>query len=495
MIQTPDVNAGTDASRRALNPPSVLLVDDEPNIIEVLEIVLQEQGMEVSKASSGRAALDLLRQREVDVVISDIRMPDLSGVELLKEVRQFAPDTVFIIITAFATTDTAIEAVQHGADDYLTKPFKMEEMLRIVRRALERKNLSRQVGRLRDGIETRQGQNLFQALNRSRIVGKSPKMLDIYRTIGTVATGESTVLITGESGTGKELVARAIHEASPRREGPFVSINCGAFPETLLESELFGYVRGAFTGAIGNKKGLLETAGGGSVFLDEIGDMTPAMQVKLLRVLQDRRLRPLGAIHETPVDVRIIAATNRNLRAAIQGGQFREDLFYRIAVITIDLPPLRERPEDIELLAFHFLAGYAEKAHRKILGISEKALRCLENYHWPGNVRELENTIESAIALEITETIQPERLPDAVRRPPHPPGADRMPAPRGPIELEKFLTDLERDIICETLRRCDGNQTLAAQELCLTRPSLRHRIQVLGIDAASFRPNAMAAEI
>jgi two-component system response regulator PilR (NtrC family) len=466
---------------------SILLVDDEPDIIEILEIVLRDEGLEVCRASSAKAALELLRRNSFDIVISDIRMPDMSGVELLKQAKQLAPDTMFILITAYASTDTAIEALQHGAYDYLTKPFKMEELLKIVRNSLEKKSQKHETASLQTEMEAQQGQKLFQALHRSQLVGKSQKMLEVYRTIGTVAMGESTVLITGESGTGKELVARAIHEASQRKDHPFVSINCGAFPETLLESELFGYMKGAFTGANGNKKGLLETAGGGSVFLDEIGDMTPAMQVKLLRVLQERKLRPLGGTHEVPVDVRVIAATNRDLQTAISQGQFREDLFYRIAVITINLPPLRERAEDIDLLAFHFLHLYAEKTGRKVFSISREALHCLESYHWPGNVRELENTIERAIALETSEAIQVERLPDAVRKLPPPAVRDLIPLPNESFDLEEFLQHLERDLICQALKRSDGNQTMAAFYLRLTKPSLRHRIQTLGIDPSNYR--------
>ena len=264
-------------------------------------------------------------------------------------------------------------------------------------------------------MEALQGQKLFQALQRSHVVGRSPKMVEVYKTIGTVAMGDSTILITGESGTGKELVARAIHEASHRKDKPFVSINCGAFPETLLESELFGYLKGAFTGAATNKKGLFEAADGGSIFLDEIADMTPAMQVKLLRVLQERRLRPLGGTTEVPVDVRVIAATNQDLQSCIQQGSFREDLFYRIAVINIHLPALRERAEDIRLLADFFLRQYSDRAGKKIDGISSEALHCLESYSWPGNVRQLENTIERAVALETTQEIQLERLPEMIR--------------------------------------------------------------------------------
>jgi len=468
---------------------SILLVDDEENIIEVLEIVLKEEGMEVLKATSAGEALNILREREVDIAVSDIRMPDFSGVDLLKKAKQIAPDTVFIMITAFASTDTAIDALQHGAYDYLTKPFKMEELLNIVRHALEKKSLRREVADLRYEIESQQGQKLFQALNQSQMIGKSRKMLEIYRTIGTVAMGESTILITGESGTGKELVARAIHEASPRKDRPFVSINCSAFPETLLESELFGYLKGSFTGATANKLGLFEAADQGSIFLDEIADMTPAMQVKLLRVLQERMLRPLGGNRELPIDVRVIAATNQDLKKAIENGRFREDLYYRVAVININLPPLRERPEDIDLLAFHFLSQYAEKFRKPVLGISRDALRSLESYPWPGNVRELENTIERAIALESTETIQVERLPDAIRKLPPSQSSDTITLPDGPIDLEQFLNGIEKALISQTLSKAQGNQTQAAKALQLTKPSLRHRIQSLGIDAAAFRRN------
>ncbi len=466
---------------------SILLVDDEPNIIEILEIVLRDAGMEVLTAPSARAALDLLKKSSVDVVVSDIRMPDMTGVELLKEVKQLAPETIFILLTAFASTETAIDALQHGAYDYLTKPFQMEELLNIVRHALEKRALKKEVASLKSEIEAQQGQKLFQALNRSQLVGKSQKMLEVYRTIGTVAMSESTVLITGESGTGKELVARAIHEASSRKDHPFVSINCGAFPETLLESELFGYMKGAFTGANNNKKGLLETADGGSVFLDEIGDMTPAMQVKLLRVLQERKLRPLGGTQEVPVDVRVVAATNRDLQAAIQQGQFREDLYYRIAVITIPVPALRDRSEDVDLLAFHFLNQYAEKSGKRVFSITREALRCLESYHWPGNVRELENTIERAIALETSEAIQIERLPDAVRKLPPATLRESYTLPEESFDLNEFLHNFERDLISQVLRRTEGNQTLAAVYLKLTKPSLRHRIQALGIDPSAFR--------
>jgi len=462
--------------------PTILVVDDEPNIIEILEMALLDEGMEVLKSNSGRDALGILQKNDVDVVISDIRMPDLSGVELLQKAKEVAPETIFIMITAFASTETALEALQHGAYDYITKPFRMDDLSAIIHRALEkRRNQKPAVSAQSSDMEAQQGQMLFQALQGSHVVGKSPKMIDVYRTIGTVAMGDSTVLITGESGTGKELVARAIHEASGRRDKSFVSINCGAFPETLLESELFGYMRGAFTGANTNKKGLFEAAAGGSIFLDEIGDMTPAMQVKLLRVLQERCLRPLGGTNEVAVDVRVIAATNQDLTAQIRHGSFREDLYYRIAVINIHIPALRERAEDIGLLAFFFLRHYAEKAGKGISGISSEALRCLESYNWPGNIRQLENTIERAVALETTSEIQLARLPDTVRNRSNDIESDLFTLPEGPFDLETFLSEIESSLISQALRQTDGNQTLAAQKLKLTKGSLRHRLHSLQI--------------
>ncbi len=462
--------------------PTILIVDDEPNIIEILEIVLQDEGMKVIKSASVREALAVLQEQEIDLVISDIRMPDLSGVELLRQARQIAPETVFIMITAFASTETAIEALQHGAYDYITKPFRMEELRAIIHGALEKRNNQKpQSPASSTDLEAQQGQKLFHALHRSHVVGKSPKMVEVYRTIGTVAIGDSTILITGESGTGKELVAHAIHEASLRREKPFVSLNCSAFPETLLESELFGYMKGAFTGANANKKGLFEAADGGSIFLDEIGDMTLAMQVKLLRAIQERRVRPLGGNNEVPVDVRVIAATNQDLQAKIQQGLFREDLYYRVAVINIHIPALRDRTEDIGLLAFYFLRHYADKTGKRIEGISPEALHCLESYSWPGNVRQLENTIERAVALETSRNIQLERLPDTILNQSVNTNPEMFMLPDGPFDLENFLSQVESSLIIQALRQVDGNQTSAAQRLQLTKGSLRHKIQTLQI--------------
>jgi len=466
---------------------TVLIVDDEPNIIEVLKMAIMEDGLDVLTAGCGRDALNILRKNKADVVVSDIRMPDISGVELLREAEKIVPDAAFIMITAFSTPETALEALQHGACDYITKPFRMDDMRAAVRRALKKKQISDEPASYADSVnlEAQQGRKLFQALHGSLVVGKSPKMMEVYRTIGAVAMGDSTILVTGESGTGKELAARAIHGASKRRDKPFVSINCGAFPETLLESELFGYMKGAFTGAAANKKGLFEAADGGSIFLDEIGEMTPAMQVKLLRVLQERRLRPLGGTDEIPVDVRVIAATNRDLQADIRNGVFRDDLYYRIAVIIIHLPALRERMEDIGILAEFFLRNYTEKSGKKITEISPEAMRRLESYDWPGNIRQLENVIERAVALETESEIRTERLPDFICRREKSDGLSEeklftLP-PDEPFELEAFLRRVESSLIEQALQQSDGNQTLAAQRLGLTKGSLRHRLHTLGI--------------
>jgi len=466
---------------------TVLIVDDEPNIIEVLKMSVLEDGLDVFTAGCGRDALSILRKCEIDIVISDIRMPDISGVELLREAEKIAPNAAFIMITAFSTPETAIEALQHGACDYITKPFRMDDLRGALRRALEKKRIPYASSPPADyvNLEAQQGQKLFQALHGSLVVGKSPKMMEVYRTIGAVAIGDSTVLITGESGTGKELAARAIHGASKRRDKPFVSINCGAFPETLLESELFGYMKGAFTGAAANKKGLFEASDGGSIFLDEIGEMTPAMQVKLLRVLQERRLRPLGGTSEIPVDVRVIAATNRDLQAGMRDGSFREDLYYRIAVINIHLPALRERAEDIGMLSEFFMHNYAKKSGKRITGVSSEAMRRLESYAWPGNIRQLENVIERAVALETENEIQIERLPDFVSIPKNSNGLSEeklfaLP-PDESFDLDAFLRDVEQSLIEQALRQSGGNQTLAAQRLRLTKGSLRHRLNALGI--------------
>src|SRR5918992_2362892 len=385
---------------------NLLIVDDEQGMRQLLSLVFgRAGGHQVRAAENGKRALEMLRQEPADLIISDVKMPDMSGIELLRAVRTFLPDAGVVMMTAFATVDTAREAFKLGADDFIQKPFDVDELKLIVQKALERLRL------LQENRAFKRAQRERGRLD--QIIGHSPRMQAVYQMIETVAAVQSTILITGESGTGKEMVARAIHNLSPRSDKPFMPINCGAFTETLLESELFGYVRGAFTGATANRKGLFEAADKGTIFLDEIGEMSPTMQVKLLRVLQERKVRPVGAHEEVSIDTRVIAATNRDLASMVKQGSFREDLFYRISVIPIELPPLRERREDIPELIEHFVQKFCAQTGRR-LSVSEKAMELLEGYSWPGNVRELEHTIERAVALETTDAIQPERLPEKI---------------------------------------------------------------------------------
>src|SRR5258706_5603821 len=391
---------------------NLLIVDDELGMRQFLTQLVQREGHTVRAAGNGREAMELLQNAPADLIVSDVRMPDMDGIELLRAARELLPEIEVVMMTALANVDSAREAFLLGAYDFVQKPFDNDLLKETVARALEKISLIKEKeALLEENKALIQGQRTRGKLN--NIIGKSGKMQALYQMIETVAQVQSTVLVTGDSGTGKELVARAIHDLGPRAEKPFVSINCGAFTETLLESELFGYVKGSFTGANSNRKGLFEAANLGTIFLDEIGEMSSAMQVKLLRVLQERKLRPVGATDETLVDTRVIAATNRDLAKMVNDGTFREDLFYRISVIPIELPSLRERAEDIPELAEHFMQKFCAQAGRT-LSLSENALRLLENYSWPGNVRELEHTIERAVALENTEAIQPERLPDKI---------------------------------------------------------------------------------
>jgi two-component system response regulator PilR (NtrC family) len=406
-------------------------------------------------------------------------MPDMSGIELLRAARELLPGTEVIMMTAFANVETAREAFLLGAYDFVQKPFDNDLLKETVGRALQKISLVKEKEALLEEnkvlIQDQRSRGKLQ-----NILGRCERMQALFQMIETVAQIQSTVLVTGESGTGKELVARAIHDLSPRAERPFVSINCGAFTETLLESELFGYVKGSFTGANTNRKGLFEAANSGTIFLDEIGEMSPAMQVKLLRVLQERKLRPVGATEETTVDTRVIAATNRDLGSMVKEGTFREDLFYRISVIPIELPPLRERVEDIAELAAHFTNKFCGQTGRT-LSISDGALRLLENYLWPGNVRELENTIERAVALESTDSIQPERLPERITNyNPHL-IAEAFEFPQEGINITAHLDQLERTYLLEALRRTGGNQTNAAEMLRLSVRSLRHLLDKHGV--------------
>jgi two-component system, NtrC family, response regulator PilR len=453
----------------------LLVVDDERSMRELLELVLKREGYAVHTAENGTRALELIRQNVYDLIISDVKMPDINGIDLLARVREISPETMVIMITAFATVDTARRAFKLGAEDLVIKDagFDVEELKVSVGKVLEKKHLRQENVLLKR--ELRQRNSL------DNIIGRSPQMQAIYQMIETVAATVSTVLITGESGTGKELVARAIHANSDRSASPFVSINCGAFTETLLESELFGYMKGSFTGAMQNRKGLFEAAEGGTIFLDEIGETTPAMQVKLLRVLQERTIRRVGGLEEIPVDVRVVAATNRDLAQMVEDGTFRNDLYYRISVIPIEMPPLRARRSDIPDLVRHFLQKFSTAANRPPLEVSEEAMRYLESYDWPGNVRELENTIERAVALgagrntgNLTPaSLKSEWLPDRILKfkPRH---VVELDLPEDGIDLEGYLAQLEKDYIIRALQRTAGNQTRAAEILHMSVRSLRH---------------------
>lgn len=455
---------------------NLLIVDDEQSYRQLLRLVFQGDGHDIRTAMNGREALLMLQEAPADVVISDVKMPDMDGIEMLRAVRETLPDLGVILMTAFASVETAREAFKLGADDFIQKPFDVEELKLIVKKTLEKQALI---------TENR----AFKRAQRERgsvknIIGHSDKMQAIFQMIETVAEVQSTILVTGESGTGKELVARAIHDLSPRAEKPFISINCGAFTETLLESELFGYIKGAFTGANTNRKGLFEAAHKGTIFLDEIGEMSPAMQVKLLRVLQERRVRPVGAHDELPIDTRVIAATNRDLKEMSDEGTFREDLFYRISVIPIHLPPLRERAEDIPELVNHFVRKFCEQTGREV-SISPKAMQFLEDYTWHGNVRELEHTIERAVALERDNEIQPERLPEHITNY----NPDRIKAefdlPEDGLNLVAHLENLEKTYVVEALRKTSGNQTRAAELLQMQVRSLRHLLDKHNIRSLS----------
>ena len=443
----------------------LLIVDDEQSYRQLLNLVFEGDGHIIRTARNGREAVEMLQDEPADVVITDVKMPDMNGIELLRSAREFLPDIGFVLMTAFATVDTAREAFILGADDFIQKPFDVEELKIIVKKALDRQQLI---------VENR----AFKRAQRERgsvknIVGSSDKMQAIFQMIETVAEVQSTVLVTGESGTGKELVARAIHDLSPRAEKPFISINCGAFTETLLESELFGYIKGSFTGANANRKGLFEAADHGTIFLDEIGEMSSAMQVKLLRVLQERRVRPVGAHDEIPIDARVIAATNKDLKQMSDEGIFREDLFYRISVIPIALPPLRERKEDIPDLIAHFIKKFCDQTGKN-LTISNTAQDILENYAWHGNVRELEHTIERAVALERQDEIQPERLPDHVTNYNPARIQNEFDLPEEGIDMTAHLGNLEKTYLVEALKQTGGNQTQAADLLKMSVRSFRH---------------------
>jgi two-component system response regulator PilR (NtrC family) len=444
----------------------VLVVDDERSMRELLAIVLRREGYEILTAENGQTAIATLEREPVDLLICDIKMPDMNGVEVLRAAKRIDQDMVAMMVTAFASTQTAVEAMRLGACDYLSKPFDVDELRMKVREKLESRDLRQENVLLKRALGAR--------YEFSNIIGRSEPMLGVFKLIQAIARTTSTVLVTGESGTGKELVARAIHFNSLRRDRPFVALNCAALPDTLLESELFGHMRGAFTGADSNKKGLIELAEHGTIFLDEIGEMSPSVQVKVLRVLQDRRFRRLGGLEEIEADIRIIAATNQDLSKGVADGRFREDLFYRINVIPIHLPPLRERHEDIPLLAEHFLSKYRTQMDRQITGISGEAMEYLTAYDWPGNIRELENVIEHAVALEQARVILPGSLPDAIRSDPPKSAAAVLALPESGFDLEEHVQGIERDYLAQALQKAGGVQVKAAELLGMTFRSFRY---------------------
>ncbi len=452
-----------------------LVVDDEASICEVAKEIIEAEGLDVTTSTSSIDAVELLRKESYDLILSDLKMPDMSGIEFYEKVKEYSPESIFMIITAYGTIQSAVDAVKRGIYDYIQKPFTPDEVRIPVRRALEKKNLERENIALRTQIESRY---FFR-----NILGSSPKMQEVFRVMRHGASSDSNVLITGENGTGKELVARAIHSNSMRARKKFVIVNCGAIPDGLLESELFGHVKGAFTGAVTDKKGLLEEADRGTLFLDEIGELAPTLQVKLLRVIQDGGFMRIGDTEPIAVNVRIIAATNHDMRKAIADKIFREDLFYRLNVIPIKMPPLREKKEDIPLLANHFMQKHRTKVIGKdVTGISKEALQALMNYHFPGNVRELENAIEYAIDFTSGPLIQREDLPSYILEERRISDEARS-IPIMPLKDAKAR--LEKDLIIAALIETGGNISESARLLNIHRQNLQQKIRLLHIDLAS----------
>ncbi|OGW36158.1 MAG: Fis family transcriptional regulator [Nitrospirae bacterium GWD2_57_9] len=446
---------------------TILIVDDEQSMRDFLSIMLKKEGYDVVAAETGQDALKAVQTEIFDLVISDVKMPGMDGIDVLKTVKEVSPETVVIMITAYATAETAVEAMKRGAYDYITKPFKVDEIKLIIQKALEKRHLRKENILLKREMESRQGFESF--------IGNSQAMQKVFLLIRQVANTNSTVLISGESGTGKELVARAIHYNSSRKDRPFVTVNCGALPETLLESELFGYMKGAFTGAISNKQGLFEAAGNGTIFLDEISATTPALQIKLLRVLQEREFMRVGGTTDIKVDARVLAASNRDLLAEVAKGTFREDLYYRLNVIPVHLPALRERKDDIPLLVDFFLSKF--NGLKKQKKFDPETLRFFMGYDWPGNVRELENAIERMVILAIGDTITPEHIPDGMKNFKASSAIISTDIPDEGLDLEGLLGTAERSLLQKALEKTGGVKTEAAKLLGLSFRSFRHRLQ------------------
>ncbi|MBM4338092.1 MAG: sigma-54-dependent Fis family transcriptional regulator [Deltaproteobacteria bacterium] len=460
-----------------MSKDKILIADDEKSMRELLDIMLKKEGYKITLASNGEEVIKLIEKDIFDLALVDIRMPRQDGISVLKKIKTVSPETIVIMMTAFASADTAIKAMKEGAYDYITKPFKIDEIKIIIQNALEKKHLEKENFLLKQVVRDR--------YHFENIIGQSSKMLELYDLLEKVAPTKTNILITGESGTGKELVAKAIHYNSPRKDKPFVTLNCGAIPESLIESELFGHMRGAFTDAITTKKGLFEVADEGTLFLDEISELPLMMQVKLLRVLQDREFKRVGGTEDIRVDVRIISATNKDLEGAVREKQFREDLFYRLNVIQIKLPTLRERKEDIPSLVNHFLNRYAEELGKQISQVSSEALRILVQYDYPGNVRELQNIIERAVALETSQELTAANLNSYLeeqslnlnkRR-----GFD-LEIPTEGVDLEKIVEDIERTLLIKALDRTKGIKKKAAELLHINFRSMRYRLEKYGLN-------------
>ncbi len=453
-----------------MDQAKVLVVDDDPEIVAVLAELLKKEGHHVATCATGGAAVSAANKERYDVVLTDIRLPDMDGLAVLRALQEISPESAVILMTAFGTVETAIQAIKAGAYDYVPKPFRLDEVRIAVQRALERKRLLQENRRYR--------QQLRGKYRLENVVGASGPMLEVFKTAARVAPTRSTVLIQGESGTGKELIARTIHSYSDRAQDPFVTVDCGALPETLLESELFGHERGAFTGASAMRRGLFEAARGGTCFLDEIGGVSPAVQSRLLRVLQEHEIKRVGGTEPIKVDVRAIAATNKNLETLVKARQFREDLFYRLSVVTMNLPPLRERVDDIPLLADFFLRKFATEAGKAVERIAPEAMALLCAHPWPGNVRELEHAIERAVVLTQNPTLLPSDLPPDIQAPQG--GRAAAEAPVLP------LREIERRHLLFALERARGNRKLAAEWLGITRRTLYRMAARHGIDLASL---------
>ena len=451
--------------------PTILVVEDEAKMRRLLELNLAEEGYTPLTAADAEAGLNILRQEKIDLIVTDLRLPGMNGLEFLQAVKRTNATLPVVVMTAYGTVETAVEAMKAGASDYILKPFGMEEIKLILRKELDVHRLREENRSLREALGQR-----YQFRN---IVAYSPKMQEVLGTVERVAPTNSTVLLGGESGVGKDLIARAIHEHSRRAGEAFIKVNCTAIPENLLESELFGYEKGAFTGANTTKPGRFELADKGTIFLDEIGDVPGTIQVKLLHVLQDRQFERLGGTKTLKVDVRVIAATNQDLRAALEQGTFREDLYYRLNVVPISIPPLRERKEEIPYLVDYFIERFAREAGKALSGVTPAALRMLTDFHWPGNVRELENIIERGVALSAGTVIDVADIRLDVARPASSPSstADSAPFPPAGVTLEQF----EDEIIREALRRANGNKSQAARLLGLSRNALRYRLAKIGV--------------